>query len=166
MGAGILPVTVFKGTILFLLGREQNHNNYWCDFGGTSNLNEPVFQTAIREGYEEIDGLLGNKNKLLNLVSSNLICSCNTNRYTTYLFYVNSEILINLPYYFNNHREFLEDENLIINNTKEGLFEKNEIKLFSKNDLILNYNYIRPFYRDIVNDLLIIEKKSFNKFIH
>ena len=82
MGAGILPVTVFKGTILFLLGREQNHNNYWCDFGGTSNLNEPVFQTAIREGYEEIDGLLGNKNKLLNLVSSNLICSCNTNRYT------------------------------------------------------------------------------------
>ena len=165
MGSGILPVTIIKGSILFLLGREQNHNNYWCDFGGSSNLNESVFKTAIREGYEEMDGLLGNKKTLSKLVSKNLICSFNTDRYITYLFYVNPNKLINMEYYFNNHRKFLEDENLMIN-IKEGLFEKNKVKLFSKNDLILNYNHIRPFYKDIVNDLLIIEKKSFNKFIH
>tara|TARA_B110000027_G_C15913332_1_gene209382 strand:- start:11 stop:511 length:501 start_codon:yes stop_codon:yes gene_type:complete len=166
MGAGILPVTVFKGSILFLLGREQHHNNYWCDFGGKSNLNESVFETAIREGYEEIDGLFGNKKKLSKSVSDNLISVYNIDRYTTHLFYVNPDILTNFPYYFNNHREFLEDENLIINNKKEGLFEKNKVKLFSKNDLILNYDNIRPFYKEVVNDLLKIEKKSMNKFIH
>ena len=37
------------------------------------------------------------------------------------------------PYFFNNHRTFLEDE-LVVNYKKEGLFEKKEIKLFSKKD--------------------------------
>ena len=58
MGAGILPVTIFKGTVFFLLGREKYHNNYWCDFGGSSNINESIYDTAIREGYEELDGFL------------------------------------------------------------------------------------------------------------
>ena len=53
MGAGILPVTILKGSIIFLLGREQN-SNYWCDFGGSSNNGESIFDTAIREGYKEL----------------------------------------------------------------------------------------------------------------
>ena len=35
MGAGILPATILKGSIFFLLGREKS-NNYWCDFGGST----------------------------------------------------------------------------------------------------------------------------------
>lgn len=163
MGAGILPVTIIKGSIIFLLGREQN-SNYWCDFGGSSNCDESIYDTAIREGYEELDGFLGNKNKLDKLVSNNLVSLCYTNRYTTFLFYVKPEILCSMPLYFNNHRLFLENEK-ILNLKKKGLFEKNELKLFTKKDLLENYQEIRPFYRDIVLQLIEIEKNEFNKII-
>ena len=163
MGAGILPVTILKGSIIFLLGREQN-SNYWCDFGGSSNNDESIFDTAIREGYEELDGFLGNKNKLEKLVINNLVKQCYTNRYTTFLFYVKPQVLCSVPYFFNNHRTFLEDE-LILNYKKEGLFEKSKIKLFDKKDLLINYQEIRPFYRDIVLRLLEIEKNEFDKVI-
>jgi 8-oxo-dGTP pyrophosphatase MutT (NUDIX family) len=163
MGAGILPVTIMKGTIFFLLGRE-NHNNCWSDFGGSAHKYESVFETAIREGYEELDGFLGNKNKLEDIVTKNLISLCYSKKYTTFIFYVKPHILYTLPYYFNNHRNFLEEEH-IINYDKEGLFEKKEVKLFSKKDLLVNYQEIRPFYREIVQQLLEIEKESFDKCI-
>ena len=152
MGAGILPVTFIKGSIFFLLGKERN--NYWCDFGGSSNLNETPFNTAIREGYEELDGLLGNQKTLSKLVNKNLIKKCDTLRYTTYIFKVNSNYLETLPLYFNNHRTFLDQE--ISYKFREGMFEKKEIKLFTKKDLISNYNIIRPFYRELIPELLLI----------
>lgn len=164
MGAGILPVTILKGSILFLLGREQNNKNYWCDFGGMSLADESIFDTAIREGYEELDGILGNKYQLEKMVTNNLVTLCSTNRYTTFLFYVKPQVLCSVPYFFNNHRKFLEDE-LVVNYKKEGLFEKNKIKLFSKKDLLVDYEYIRPFYRNIAEQLIEIDKNSFDKFI-
>lgn len=163
MGAGILPVTILKGSIIFLLGREQN-SNYWCDFGGSSKNDESIFDTAIREGYEELDGFLGNQNQLDKLVTNNLVSPCYTNRYTTFLFYVKPQVLCSIPYFFNNHRLFLEDKQ-VVNYKKEGLFEKKEIKLFNKKDLLVNYQEIRPFYRDIVSKLLEIEKNEFEKFV-
>lgn len=164
MGAGVLPVTILKGSILFLLGREKS-SNYWCDFGGSSNIDESIYDTAIREGYEELDGFLGNQNQLKKTVTNNLISLCYTDRYSTFLFYVRPEILCTLPYFFNNHRSFLENEFSINNNKKEGLFEKNNVKLFSKKDLLINYQSIRPFYRNIIPQLLEIEKNDFNKLL-
>ena len=164
MGAGILPATILKGSIFFLLGREKS-NNYWCDFGGSTINGESIFDTAIREGYEELDGLLGNQNQLSKLVTNNLVSLCYAKRYTTFLFYVKPEVLFNTPYFFNNHRLFLEKE-LILNYNKEGFFEKKEIKLFSKKDLLVNYQDIRPFYKNIVPQLLEIEKNEFDKYIY
>lgn len=155
MGAGILPITFIKGSVFFLLGQEQN--NYWCDFGGSSNRDETTFNTAIREGYEELDGLLGNKRTLSKLVTDNLIKKYHTNRYTTYVFKMDSKYLETLPLYFNNHRKFLDKE---INYTlKDGIFEKKQIQLFSKNDLIINSNIIRPYYRKLIPNLLLIKQK-------
>lgn len=158
MGAGILPITVMRGTIFFLLGKERN--NLWSDFGGSSNLNEYVFDTAIREGYEELDGLLGNEKEMNNLVLNNLITCCKTERYTTYVFYVKPDLICNMPFYFNNYRNFLKNE-LLYYNEKDYLFEKIELKLFTKNDLKNNYNSIRPFYKDIILQLLNIENTPF-----
>ena len=78
------------------------------------------------------------------------------------IFYVNNNVLSNLPYYFNNHRKFVKNEieRDIIN--KEGLFEKSEVRLFSKKDLITNYNDIRPFYREIVYQLIHLDKNEIN----
>lgn len=150
MGAGILPMTVIKGSLFFLLGREKS--GYWCDFGGTSNINESNINTAIREGYEELDGFFGNKKQLKEIVTNNLVSVYKTDRYTTFCFYVKCENIIQLPYYFNNHRKFLDTE--IEYEDQEGMFEKNEIKLFSINELQKDNSIIRPFYRDIVNQVI------------
>ena len=72
MGAGILPITLNKGVIFLLLGQER-HNNLLCDFGGSSNKGEKVYNTAIREGYEELNGLLGPISELEKKVSNNLL---------------------------------------------------------------------------------------------
>lgn len=163
MGAGVLPITFLKGSIYFLLGKEQN--NYWCDFGGKSDYKESTYQTAIREGYEELDGLLGNKQNLDKLVRNNLILICKKERYTSYIFYVKPEILISLPFFFKNNRNFLENELDYKYKIENGYYEKSEIKLFNKNDLLINYKEIRPFYRNIITQLLEIDKNQFDKYI-
>ena len=56
MGAGVLPVSLYKGTLFLLLGQER-HNHLWCDFGGGAHKGERPFKTAIREGTEELNGL-------------------------------------------------------------------------------------------------------------
>jgi hypothetical protein len=42
MGAGILPITIHKGAILFLFGRER-YNNQWSDF---KNFATKIFTQA------------------------------------------------------------------------------------------------------------------------
>ena len=162
MGAGILPVTIFRGTILFLLGKERYNENYWCDFGGSSNHNEAIFETAIREGYEELDGFLGTKDELKNIVNNNFIKHCYTKTYTTLLFYVDYDKISHLPYYFNNHRKFIDKE--LVLNKKEGIFEKSEIKFYSKQELIDNIDNIRPFYRELITQLIKLKKTEIQQY--
>ena len=161
MGAGILPMTIIKNSIFFLLGKEK-YSGYWSDFGGSSKMHESILNTAIREGHEELDGFLGTESQLKSTVLSNLICTYNTDRYTTFCFYVDHKNIEKLPYYFNNHREFLD--NNVVYNDDDGLFEKNEIKLFSVDDIVEEYNTIRPFYKTIVNKL-IREKSGYYRYL-
>ena len=56
MGAGILPVAVYKGTLFLLLGKERN--DLWSDFGGSAVNKEEIFKTAIREAM--LDGIIEN----------------------------------------------------------------------------------------------------------
>ena len=121
MGAGILPIALYNGAIYLLLGQERN--NLWSDFGGSSNKNEKPYKTAIREGYEELNGFLGDINELENRVNSNLILSISYDKYTTYIF--NIEYDEKLPFYFSNLNSFIEinaDEK--IKKDYNGLFEK------------------------------------------
>jgi len=154
MGAGILPMINYKGMIFFLFAKEQK-NNLWSDFGGTSNKNEPFFKTAIREGYEESDGFFGTQIELEDRVNKNFKRSIinSSERYKTFIFemdYYEANYLIN---YFNNHRKFIEENELI--EYKEGFYEKNELRLFSINDLIKEREIFRPFYREIIDKLIL-----------
>lgn len=148
MGAGILPVSFNGMCMVFLLGREKN--NQWSDFGGSpSNKNEPRFNTAIREGYEELSGLLGTQQELKNLVNTNYISSRTDTdgRYTTFMF--NIEYDENLPLYFNRNYEFVKNTTpSIVDIHHNGLYEKKEIGWFSAKE-ICNLE-LRPFYRDII----------------
>ena len=144
MGAGILPITIYKGIILVLLARERN-KEFWSDFGGMRENNETEFETAIREGYEETNGILGTPKQLRNDVRKNLITSITCNNYTSFIYKINYDE--NLPLYFKNFNIFAETylkENL----AKKGLFEKDQIKWFKLSDLqkppyikLLRYHY-------------------------
>ena len=82
MGAGILPVTMSNGILLFLMGKERS-NNLWCDFGGSTESGEQPIQTAIREGGEELNGILELDNKLYNKVAESMISPVEFNKYTS-----------------------------------------------------------------------------------
>ena len=157
MGAGVLPVSLYRGTILILLGQERS-NNLWCDFGGSHNKNEKPFDTAIREGVEELNGLLGDDKKLKKIVSDNSILTIrnNNDKYISYLFSIKYDE--NIENYFNNLNKFAEvhlsDK---INNHHNGLFEKKAVKWYSINDFkntnTDNRKLLRPHYLNIVDSI-------------
>ena len=71
-GIRICPISKFRNNIYVLLGQER-FNNQWSDFGGSRNGNETPYQTACREGYEELDGFLGSEQDIKNLVNTHNI---------------------------------------------------------------------------------------------
>jgi 8-oxo-dGTP pyrophosphatase MutT (NUDIX family) len=150
MGAGILPLAIYKGTLFMLLGQER-HNNLWCDFGGSTIKGEKPFKTAIREGYEELNGFLGDENELEEKVLDGLITSISFDKYTSYIFKIGYDK--NLPLYFSNVNRFAET-NLkeSIENNENGLFEKKQILWVSLNQLKINKSkiQIREHYKPIL----------------
>lgn len=164
MGAGILPIALHRGTLFVLLGQER-HNNLLCDFGGGAKHKESVFDTAVREGYEELNGILGNEDTLKKKINNNLIYTLTYDKYTSYIFKVNYDK--NLPIYFNNFNKFAEDQlkdKIDINHN--GLFEKNEINWYKLTDFKSNKNIkkLRPHYVNILNCLVNKERYILNEF--
>ena len=146
MGAGILPITYFKGNMYILLGKEVEEKK-WSDFGGGREKNETVIENAIREGCEELNGIFGCEKKLFKKVKQNYINTIIYKTYHSILFYV--EYDMNISDYFKNIHTFIEKK-LPNKINKKGLFEKSEIKWFSKEEL-MNVRHIRPFYKNIIN---------------
>ena len=92
MGGGILPVAIHKGNLYFLFSREyinsKDDGGLWSDFGGSKEKNETFFQTALREGYEESDKIIGSKNTIENLMKNSLH-EITINGYRTYIILIN-----------------------------------------------------------------------------
>lgn len=57
MGGGIIPVATDGVKVYFLFGKEVEDGK-WSDFGGGREKIETPFQTAVREGGEELCGFL------------------------------------------------------------------------------------------------------------
>lgn len=155
MGAGILPIAYNGVSIILLLGQESN--GQWSDFGGSQNNKyETKFETAIREGHEELSGLLGNEYEISKKIKSNFIQRINSDRYTTFAF--KSEYDKNLPVYFNRNFNFVKNTTpYLINIEHNGLYEKIQIKWFTPQEI---YNLeLRPFYKNIIFKILQNEKK-------
>ena len=93
MGAGILPVTVHRGKVYFLFSREyigsKDDGGLWSDFGGSKEKNESFFDTAVREGYEESGGFLGNKSDIKKLVKNKFVKTITIPKiYRTYIVFI------------------------------------------------------------------------------
>jgi hypothetical protein len=169
MGGSILPVTIHKGVVYFLFGKERNidENTGWSDFGGGTDKGETYFQTALREGTEELTGFLGNKNdirkKLTKYGTYNIDYTAkNYDTYRCHIFPMEYDIF--LPYYYNNNQKFLQKnlDHKIIRDTK--IFEKTQIKWFSFNELKHQRNKFRSFYKNIVS-LILNDKDKITAFV-
>jgi len=154
MGGGIVPVAKYNNTVYLLFGKEVQ-GKQWSDFGGGREGNETRFQTAIREGYEELDGFLGGESSVKKLVSDHLIATVDTEQLRTYL--VEIKYNKDLPFYFNNHHKFISKK-LPQKVNKKGLFEKSQIKWFTVAELKKARSTFRPFYRKVVDNIISICK--------
>lgn len=159
-GGGLLPVAIKNNKLYFLFGLENELDDTpgWADFGGGKEEGETTFDAAIREGGEEINGMLGYGDKLRKRVKQNKIANVTFKTYTTYVFKMDYDE--NLPAYYKNNYEFFSKYLPHIKaKLDNGLLEKAKIKWFTVDDLRKEKNTFRGFYQNIV-DLIIKQTPS------
>lgn len=154
-GAGILPFAVNGNKIYVLLSREYIHadtnGGTWSDFGGGQSKGESFTSTAIREGWEESDGILGSKQKLKRMVKQNTLKILSVPGYKSFLVKVDYDPT--LPKKF--RKKFLDAKKKnpkIIN--KNGMKEKDMLKWVETSNLKKFRKHIRPRFLKLY-DMLI-----------
>ena len=154
MGGGVLPVAIHKGKLYFLFSREyinsKDDGGLWSDFGGSKDNDETYFETALREGYEESDKIIGSKNNIKKLMKNSLQ-QITINGYRTYVVLINYDK--DLPKKFRNKFLYIK-ENKPHLLCRKGLYEKDMIKWYSYQDIKKNFDKFRPFYKNIVRTIL------------
>jgi hypothetical protein len=170
MGAGILPTTIYKGKLYFLFGKENQYEDSasgFSDFGGGKDNKESFLETAIRESCEELTGFLGNENdikKMLKKYGTYNIDYKNDNFsvYRMHIFPMEYDEL--LPFYYNNNQKFLQKrlDQKIIQNSK--IFEKEEIRWVSIDEIPKMRGKFRPYFENII-DIIMVQKNEIKKFI-
>lgn len=172
-GSSILPVALHKNKLYFLFGKENSLEDSapgFSDFGGGIEQGETAYETAIREGSEELTGFLGTPSDIKNHIKkmggtyafTHTNAKNSSQNYTVHI--VNYPYDPILPIYYNNNHHFLWDRmnRRFLKNTK--LFEKIEIEWFCEDELKSRMSEYRPFYREVVETLLQ-KMKHIKKFI-
>ena len=162
-GSSILPVAIHNNKLYFLFGKENSLEDSapgFSDFGGGIEKGETAYETAVREGSEELTGFLGTpveiKRHMKKMGGSFAFTHTNsknsTQNYTVHI--VKYPYDDKLPIYYNNNHHFLWDRmnRKFLKSTK--LFEKIEIEWFCEDELEKRMSEYRPFYREVVNMLL------------
>lgn len=169
MGASILPVTIHKGKLYFLFGKERpnDDNPGWSDFGGGTDNKETYIQTAIREGGEELTGFLGSDADIKHLLTrfGTFDIDYKSTGYSVFRVHIfPMEYDDKLPYYYNNNQRFLQKrlDPKIIRDTK--IFEKTQIKWICVDDIPKMKKEFRSFYQNII-DLILARKSEIDTFI-
>jgi hypothetical protein len=171
MGASILPVTIYKGKLYFLFGKERpdDENPGWSDFGGGTDDKESYMQTAIREGGEELTGFLGSDADVKHLLTKYGTFDVDYKSdgygiYRVHIFPMKYDPM--LPHYYNNNQLFLQKrlDPKIIRDTK--IFEKQQIRWLSVNDIMKmkQKKEFRSFYQNVV-ELILAKKSEIDSFI-
>jgi hypothetical protein len=166
VASSILPISVYKNKIYFLFGKENEYEDSakgFSDFGGRVESNETIGSTYLREGSEELCGFLGDENDIRKLIKKNGgTYNLSHNDYHVHMFHLKYDS--NLIEYYNNTHKFLWNrmDKHMLNNSK--LFEKQEIRWFSINDMKRKIKLFRPFYQEIVFKILD-DIDSISKFI-
>ena len=165
IGSGILPVALLNNKLYFLFGKETftEKSTPWSDFGGIKEDNEDIITGAIREGYEETSGFLGDLKSLTKIVKNNQIAIINSINYTTFLYF--TDYCEKIPIYYNNNFKFIKNHfNNLVN--KNGFHEKSQIKWFSIDELTKKINNFRIFYQPFIETIIENHNEIKNKIIN
>jgi 8-oxo-dGTP pyrophosphatase MutT (NUDIX family) len=171
VGSSILPACVHKGELYFLFGKENSLADTpgWSDFGGGVDPGESIYDTALREGGEELTGFLGGEDELRSLIKRSggtyKIVPESKREGSSYNIHIfNLPYSPDLPKLYNANHDFLwkRMDKKFLNETK--LFEKIEIQWFSLSDMKKKRNQFRSFYREFI-DLLIKDQALIKKFL-
>jgi len=166
VAGSILPVAWHNGKLYFLFGKEnpmEDSAKGFSDFGGGVDSGETPFDTAIREGAEELTGFLGDPKQVRYLIKR----AGGPYRITVGTYHVHifaHPYDENLPKHYNQNHRFLWDrmDKTVLNDSK--LFEKIEIQWFSPEEMKSRIKEFRGFYREIVQEILV-QLPQINKFI-
>jgi 8-oxo-dGTP pyrophosphatase MutT (NUDIX family) len=155
VGSSILPVAIYNRNLYFLFGKEnplEDSAKGFSDFGGGVEGNETPFNTAMREGGEELTGFLGDEKDIRKWVSKRGFYPILVDTYHIHI--VPMDYDEKLPVYYNNNHRFLWErmDRNILNKTK--LFEKIEIQWFRPSDMRKRKAEFRPFYKKMVDQIL------------
>ena len=167
MGAGILPTTIYNNQLYFLFGKENKYEDTahgFADFGGGTDRKESFLDTAIREGTEELTGFLGSMSDLRRKLkkTGTFTIDYHTDGYSPYRTHLFPMIYDPaLPYYYNNNQRFLQKrlDPKVIQHSK--IFEKEEIRWVSLNDLNKMRKKFRYFFLPIIDQILKDREKIF-----
>ena len=167
VGSSILPACYYKGKLYFLFGKENSLADTpgWSDFGGGVEPGESIIQTALREGGEELTGILGDDKMISNLIKKNGgIFKMLNETYHIHMFHLPYSEYKDIPKYYNNTHHFLWNrmDKKLLNETK--LFEKIEIQWFSIDDIKKRRGEFRNFYRNIV-DMIVEKEPEIRRFL-
>ena len=165
-GGGILPVAIKNGQVHFLFGKENELDDTpgWADFGGGAEDGESSFDTALREGSEEINGFLGSVEQLRKEVKKHKIHTLQFKTYTTYIYRMDYDA--KLPFYYKNNYDFFSRYLPHVKHKKDnGLLEKSKIRWFSYDELKKEKKNFRSFYQNIV-DLILKRQDEITNKIH
>ena len=172
VGCSILPVTLINNQLYFLFGKEHSSDSTpgFSDFGGGNEKGESVYETAMREGGEELTGFLGGPNEVKKMIRdagghyklSYDFPNQKNNAYHIHMFHLPYDE--NLPKYYNANHKYLWErlDNKYLKSTK--LFEKGEIAWFSVDDVRRRRNEFRSFYRE-VTDMILENEPNIRKFL-
>jgi 8-oxo-dGTP pyrophosphatase MutT (NUDIX family) len=164
MGAGILPTAVHGNKLYFLFGKENQYADTpgWSDFGGGTDNKESYFETACREGEEELTGFLGNKKEIEAQLKKRPRFFLDNKKYR--MFFYPMEYDPSLPRYYNNNHRFLEERLSPTIIKREKIFEKEEIRWVSFDELTAMRPHFRSYFNEMV-DKIIENKKQIHDFI-
>jgi 8-oxo-dGTP pyrophosphatase MutT (NUDIX family) len=166
VAGSILPVTIHNGKLHFLFGKENDMEDSargWSDFGGGVETGETPYETAMREGGEELSGFLGDGKVISEHIRKHGGTMNHVNgSYHVHMFYLPYDE--NLVKYYNQNHDFLwkRMNKQILNDSR--LFEKQEIGWFSVEDCKRRKPEFRKFYQEILEEILT-KREPLQKFI-
>ena len=170
MGAGILPTTIYKNKLYFLFGKENKYEDSapgFSDFGGGKDNQETYMETAIREGCEELTGFLGSEEDVKKMLERNGTYNIDNKTPSGSIYRIHifpMEYDHKLPFYYNNNQRFLQkrlDPHVI---QKSKIFEKEEIRWISVDEIKKMKPQFRFFLKPVI-DRIYKQREDIKKFI-